>query len=345
MNKKLKRMLRRARPFFTAVATFSVALLIGFVMQNEDVLAGRGGVTETNANLTPAVSAGFVPSFPTVARPAPDLLNITMLSADLRLPAMPEEPVQLVALDPKAFGPAERAAPLLGVPQSLVGRMENCAPSFAATAESGAMLGLSLSVPCQPFSRVVISHAGLSFAVLTDGDGAYAAQIPALQQAAAVSAEIDGQTLEVSVDGLDMAGIERAGLSWSGDLGFEIHARAFGADYGEDGHVWRKAPGLSGAAAGYLVRLGDATLPDPVLTEIYTSGPASVGAADPIALSAELPVTATNCARTVQAQSAQFAQGADLGSQTLEVTVPGCDVAGDYLLLNGLYEDLTFASR
>ena len=82
----------------------------------------------------------------------------------------------------------------------------------------------------------------------------------------------DGAVAQTTVE--DLEDFNRVVVQWRGDMGFQIHAREFGAAYGSEGHVWSGAPrDLTAAitgAGGYMTMNGDTRAADPLLAEVYT---------------------------------------------------------------------------
>jgi hypothetical protein len=62
-------------------------------------------------------------------------------------------------------------------------------------------------------------------------------------------------------------------------------------------------------------------------------------------LSVEAEVAKNNCGLEIEAQTLQTKSGNDITSRSLTVSVPDCDAAGNFLVLNNLFENLKVASN
>ena len=121
----------------------------------------------------------------------------------------------------------------------------------------------------------------------------------------------EGAVAQATVE--ELADFDRVAVQWKGDTGFELHAQEYDADYGSDGHVWSGATrDMSYAVTGeggFITRLGNADVPDGLLVKVQTFS------------------------------------GKDITSRDLTLSVPDCDAAGNFLVLNNLFEDLKVASN
>ena len=101
------------------------------------------------------------------------------------------------------------------------------------------MVNLTLEASCLPRERVTVHHSGMVFSQTTDAAGGLDLTVPALAKDAVFILAFtngDGAMAQTVVEEVD--DYDRMVLQWRGDTGFQIHAREFGAEYGEDGHVW-----------------------------------------------------------------------------------------------------------
>jgi hypothetical protein len=223
-----------------------------------------------------------------------------------------------------------------------------CEIAAAARPVAAAMVNLTLTATCLPEERVTVHHAGMLFNQTTDASGGLEINVPALMQEAVFVIAFsngEGAVAQTTVD--ELIDFDRVALQWKGDTGFELHAREFGANYGDDGHVW------SGAArdityavtgqGGYIARLGDAAVPDGLLAEVYTFPASAAQNEGDVALSVEAEVGRKNCGLEIEAQTLQTFSGKDITSRDLTLSVPDCDAAGNFLVLNNLFEDLKVA--
>ncbi len=224
-----------------------------------------------------------------------------------------------------------------------------CEVTATARPVAAAMVNLSLSAPCLPQERVTVHHAGLLFSQSTDDAGAFDITVPAMATDATFVVAFtngDGAVAQTTVD--ELGDFDRVALQWKGDTGFELHAREFGADYGSEGHVWSGAMrdmtyAVTGQG-GYLSLLGDPDVPDGSLAEVYTFPAETAQSGGDIFLSVETEVGNNNCGLEIEAQTLQTFSGKDITSRNLTLSVPDCDAAGNFLVLNNLFEDLKVAS-
>jgi hypothetical protein len=316
----------------TMAVSVSMALAIGFYMQNVGV------APEKTLTQLPEPDRIELSEITLTVGPAEPVEHVPEMALSDAMPApVSELPVQRIA----AAQPLEDVGlevPLLDVPERA------CDPVMTLAAQPGAMVLVEVDAPCLAEQRVTIHHNGLMFTHLTDDQGQMAVVAPALASSAVFIADFsngDGAVGHVMVP--DMMQYERAVAQWRGDLGLELHAREFGADYGVAGHVWSGAL-QSSAAEAQLVLLGDRDLPESYRADVYTV-PAVAGQAGDIHLSVEAEVTATNCNRDIQAEALQWRPNGQLEVRELSLAVPGCDTVGDFLLLKNLLQDLKIAAR
>lgn len=394
----------RVRQLTVAGATFSVALGIGFVMQNGDALAARfaetpqpvmpmapmeaatpaalvvvpqepregsaawmvrqridAGITDemradvlraaAPAEATPAEAAAPVvlaslPEPVTVPEPAAEIaLPEVMAAATVPDPEPMEPPVMLAAIEADAV-----PLPPLGEGVTEMEVAEPaCGVTLGAVALPAALVDLTLSAPCAPSAQAHIHHQGMVFTVATDATGAAQVTVPALAEAAVFMADLgaDGGAVAV-VTVPDMADYDRAVLQWQGTVGPEIHALEFGAGYGEPGHVWHGAPRAADVAlageGGFLMRLGDGAGLNPQMAEVYTYPSATTRQSGLVAFTVETPVTDATCGREMAAQTIQVSPGAEPFAFDLTLAMPGCDFAGEILILRDMILDLTVAA-
>ncbi|MCA0920321.1 hypothetical protein [Pseudooceanicola nanhaiensis] len=223
-----------------------------------------------------------------------------------------------------------------------------CEVALQAEQRAAAMVHLVLDAPCLPNERVTFHHSGLMFTLATDADGHLEAEAPALTETALYIASFaagDSAVAMVDVDSLIF--YDRAVVQWKGAEGLHLHALEYGAHYGEAGHVWADAPRDLTVAArgegGFLTKLGDPSIAEAQLAEVYTFPTATAAREGDIDLSVEAEVTAANCAQELDAQSLQVHEGAAPVVQDLVLDMPECSAAGDYLLLKNLVNDLKIA--
>ena len=372
----------RTKKYVTAGATFSVALGIGFVMQYGDAVASRWGADRpvagpenhaeelkivpvtasvalptvldtprgaaqadiTLASMIPTPSEIDIPTFqlpdaiPAAAEaPAPDLVPLDDLTPDLPdLVLVDLTDVDSPDADTTEAAPVQQAA--------------SCDITLTALPAEMAMVELVLSSPCRPGEVVSIHHKEMMFTGLTDAAGTYSVTVPALDpEPFFIAAFADGEGA-VAITGVpELALYDRAVLMWQGAQDTQLHALEFGAAYGSDGHVWSGAETDSARAAtgdgGFLTRLGTEVGPNPAMAEVYTFPSGTTTRDGAVRLSVEAEVTATNCGREVTAQTLQVGGAVSGKAIDLSMIMPGCDAAGEFLVLKNMFEDLTLAAK
>lgn len=306
----------RVQRIATIVGTFSVALAIGFVMQNGDAFASRLGVNDNPDDLgaevdgfyRPVTASGMMQSYNNEAMPTTDPLMHNM-----------------------------------SVPANDDGAAAGCEIQFEAVPDVAATVRLHLSAPCQPEALVTVQHQGMKFIEMTDAAGRLVVQVPALATEAYFVATVENQASVVAITGVqDLVYYDRAVLQWSGYAALALQAS------GEDAYAQDADPiakGNPSSEHGFLTRLGADQNTEPLMVEIYTFPSGNNQADGDIALSVHAYVTADNCGQKVYAQSIQLQPSQPPAAQSMSLMMPDCDQIGEYLELKNLFEDLTLASR
>lgn len=316
----------------TAGATLGIALATGFVMQNGDAVASRFG---------DAPEAQPQPQATPVEAPAP--VQSSVLPSLPETPAAPE-PVEIAALEEDTANevtatPAPAAEPEL-----------TCETTLQTEAIAAAIVRLDLMSACHPNERVTIHHEGMMFTADTDSTGAVSVDVPALNQNAifiAAFSNNEGAMGQIDVPSLEF--YDRVVLQWRGENALQLHAREFGADYGDDGHVWSETARDASVAAtgqgGFITTLGAGSDDTALLAEVYSFPTGFMTDDGAVALSVEAEVTTKNCARDIEAQSIQISPKAEPAVVDLVLSVPECDAVGDFLVLKNMVQDLTLAAK
>jgi len=315
------------RILLISAATAACALGIGFFMQptNSEPAVSGSGSDQAGVQL---------PQDPALTQPI-SIEKITLTSAN---PGLPEE---------NETTSAAQLAPVAA-----------CGLTASATTLPGALVALQITAPCRGNERITLHHHGMMVTETLGPEGQLDLVIPALSNLATFivepanlssAAETESGTAVGTVAQVmvpDMAQVDRVVLQWSGNSGFEIHAREFGAQYGENGHVWHGADPVQ-EAAGQMVRLGDANQLVPRLAEIYSfqrDPSAPTAEAGLIEISVEAEITAINCGREIAAQSLRVVAGR-VQTRDLVLNMPDCTATGDFLVLNNLVENLKIAAK
>ncbi|WP_412552971.1 translocase [Shimia sp. MIT1388] len=326
------------RRYALSFVTVSMAICIGFAMQtSEAAVLAHDEVVEG--------------SKPTSAIPLPQDLAAPQMLGTASLPSLPsdhghgdnllQEPVLLAVADdiPVGILPTEESPPRLG-----------CTPVMSAEPAAGALIDVRLTAPCHAGDTVMFMHENLMFHMLLPQEGALKVLIPALAEAAEVRASFaNGDTAQATTVVDSLAFYDRVVISWMGQGGAELHAREFGAAYGEAGHVWRGQPrdvgALAGGEGGFLVSLGNSDLSVAGQAEVYTFPTGISSQVGDVKVSVEAEVTEANCGKALKVQSRALRQGRVDDQHDLELQMPDCSAIGEFLVLKNLVEDLTIAQN
>ena len=229
-------------------------------------------------------------------------------------------------------------------------RVDECAADLTGELRASAMVALTLTAPCLPHSRVTLHHTGMMFTILTDDRGVAKIDVPALSEKSvflAMTEDGNGAALEIDVDTVEL--YDRTVVQSRGISGIGLHALEYGADYDSDGHVWSGAPRASDVASagegGFILRLGDPTLANANIAEVYTFPSVTARSGGDVRINVEIDVTDTNCGRVIEGETIQVSRGAQPKVSELNVTMPECEAVGDILLLKNLVNDLKIASK
>lgn len=331
----------RLKGYVLSASTLACALGIGYVMQY-----GFGAPSPSRSAQAPMEVTEVVMTSSAVTAPrlVPDRNSSVM---------QPERDVQRAAAEPLIL---ETNLPPDWRSRGTDARRDSVAPGFAcaidmqAEAAAAAMVLVSLSAPCHADERVTIHHQGMMFTEVMDGAGRLNLTVPALtENASIVAAFPNGEGAAATADVTSLSFYDRVVVQWKGDAGLQLHAREFTDAYFSEGHVWTGAAGDIAATVqgrgGFLTRLGRDDAPDGLLAEVYTFPTGTAKTEGDVLLSVEAEITGANCDTAVAAQTLELRGGDALRTQDLALEMPGCDAAGDFLVLKNLVDDLTIASR
>lgn len=271
--------------------------------------------------------------------------------ADQEIPAMPAEryaeaalPAQPIVLtvaseQPLSAMPKEETVPILG-----------CDIDVQATPAVAAMVNLAVRASCLPNERVTVAHAGLTFTEILDAEGNLEISVPAMDANAVFDVSFpNGYTSSASVDVSSLQFYDRVAVQWVGETGLQIHALEFGAFYGDEGHVWfgndRDLTAVIGGRGGFLLRLGDGFSEVSHMADVYTFPTVNAAASGDVALTVEAEVNGANCGRVVSATTLQVQPGKAPIKKSLNLEIPSCEASGDFLVLQNLLQNLTFAQN
>jgi hypothetical protein len=225
-----------------------------------------------------------------------------------------------------------------------------CGLTVSAEAQPAAMVALDIISPCQPETRIVIEHSGLTLTATNDALGILTLNVPVFETPAFFTIRMpDGSRETALVAVPDLSQYERVGVQWNGERGLELHALEFGANYGESGHIWQETPGMVDHAiagdGGFVTVLGLEGLEDAMAAQIYTFPRDTVLQDGVVRLTIEAPITNANCGQQTMARTLQTEQDGAVAVIELTFTLPECDAVGDFLVLQNLLRDLRVAAN
>lgn len=355
-----------------AGGTLTCAMGIGVLMQMpmsdaapEDmtpVQAASVVTTPTQSEKTatdeiPAVNAasatGYTPGATGAGADEIDLAtlgDITLTRADPEPPMTAPEPATLPSRPLAAQSANANDMDMPDLPT------EEGAPGFAcdmdmtAVPAAAALVAVELSAPCMANARFTLHHNGMMITGVTDAAGQWQADIPALaRQAMFIVAFSNDEGAVATAEVPDLADFDRYVVQWTGESGLQIHAREYGSQYGQDGHVWYKAAQSADTAAngegGFLLRLGEADLEAAQMAEIYSFPTAGAQRDGEVQISLESEITRANCGRDIEAQALIKTADGAIGARDLKLAIPDCNAVGDFLVLKNLYQDLKIAAN
>lgn len=278
-----------------------------------------------------APASSWLAETPLDAEPEPVLVLET---PEIPLLLTPDEPVeQFAALDlGLSSDPTDTERPdfrpdlsgTLTLAQAEVAEtVAPCAASLQVSPSIDALLDVRVTAPCHADQRLVISHADLAISGYTDTDGSYSVFLPALTQDAQVDVFLSDDTfLQASARVDDLDRFHRVILQWTGHAGLGLHVSRTGGTLMEPLQLSRTNPFDPELEDAFILTLGEARGPEPMLAEIY-SVPADM--VHTVALWLEAEVSKQTCGRDLQAYLLQL--GPDLRSDIAEVTLamPICD--------------------
>lgn len=223
-----------------------------------------------------------------------------------------------------------------------------CLATLVARPMAAAMVDLSLSAPCKAGARVTLHHNGMMITERMDDAGTLSLQLPALSATAVYMAAFDsGLTAMATAEITTLDIYDRVVVQWQGPGEMQIHALEFGAEYGDDGHVWSQAPHTMERAAlgkgGFMTQHGRAMPDQDLRAQVYTFPSETSAQSGDVVLSVEAEVTDQSCGRRMEGQALQIKGGGALSVKDLTIDIPDCDTTGGFLVLKNLLQDLSIA--
>jgi hypothetical protein len=263
--------------------------------------------------------------------------DLVAVSASPDLPAMPD-------MVPALLPPAPSLAARMQANEATQPRRESAAdkgydgfgqacpePAMSLSVKKPAVFAITLTAPCNKDERVVITHAGLSVAYLTDDAGQLSVLLPALDRSGAVAVRFaSGAGLKATrpVPGIDA--LMRVAVSWAGPGAVALSAYEGGAAWGGAGHVHPDAPGSAKGPGGVLTLLGDPASPDPLRAQVYSAAAASAD----VRFDIEAEVSPDSCGRPLDADIFRVDPAGLAVGQDLTIAMPACDAVGDLVVMD-----------
>ncbi|MEM8631864.1 MAG: hypothetical protein AAGF74_11545 [Pseudomonadota bacterium] len=324
--------MRSARMAATIGATVLVAFSAGHIVENGDTTLTSIGAGLAGQGAAIASARSDIPTFP---RPPIETLQATPFPSTRSWASAAKASIDFGVLNSDRLGEDTS---------------KGCLNELTAKSMDDAMLRISVRAPCNVNEPVTIRHASLAFTVRTTKNGRVTVDMPALTETAHVQAVFqDGYAVDTTVDVPDAADFHRVGLTWRGQTGLHIHALEFGAERGESGHIWAGAPGYVGETrigeGGYLTTLGDASLLNANMAEVYTYPVADRAAPGTVRLTVDAEVRNTNCGGIIAAHTVQPDGLGGTVPTDLTLRLPECHAVGEHIQLKNVLRDLKIASN
>lgn len=337
--------MKLSRKISVVAATFLLAAATGQFMEKSVHRDLPRPAPAPAPHLTAAATAKLVPvAAPlTVAAPQSDdrlraaLPRLASLSPTL--PATLRPPVALPAAPATATADPEPSA-----------SAATCHPAAEVTVAPGALLDFRLDAPCHARQRVVIRHGGLVFTGLTDAKGHLEVTIPAMQEAARVTATFgNDQAVSAATSVPELSLYDRVAVQWVGKDAFDVHALEFGADFGSAGDIWSGNPGAGARdatlAQGFMTVLGNDAVLLPMVAQVYTYPTWLSATRGTVKMVVDAAVTPATCGREMRAQTLRTQPDGAPKSTDLTVEMPECGNPGGYVELAGLLPDIKIAGK
>lgn len=334
-------MVKKASSIALAVGAVAVALGSGYFMENS------APTVSSNVKVAP-VQVAELPAVPTPA-PQSDLSQVELTASPL--PEIPADIFQELNMPTPG---AQRAAVIeeeILVPDQVeVQGGFSCSIEMVADATIAAMVNIQLRSACMPGTPVTLHHNGLMVTEMTDDQGELFLTMPALTETAVFIADFgQGNSTIATVQVPSLRFYDRAVVQWQGQASLHLHALEFGAQFGQEGHIWDEQGGslekTIHGESGFLSQMGDPDLPESMRAQVYTFPSGTTSRVGDIALEIEAEVTAETCGREISAQSMQISEAGVPRVQELRLTMPDCDAIGDFLVLKNVLEDLKVAAK
>jgi len=319
------------------------------------------GQAETNTIVLPSLSEGepsdlnlprandtaniVLPKGPSAAPSTPAAPSAASQASANQTLSAPSSPKIVTPLPQVASAVAAETTDDAGVTPAQTANTNACAVRLAGSAGVAATVDLLVDAPCHPNQVATLVHDSLVFTLKTDENGSAALTVPVLTENAVFLASfMDGQGGLTNVEVSSVGFYDRAVLLLSNGTNASLHAREFNEGYETQSHVQASTPRNAEDAAtgegGFLVSLGDATVQDAGLAEVYTFPSQTTKGSGDIRISVEVEITPENCGQNINAQVIQIGPSQQKASRDLMLQVPGCDAVGDRLIIAEAVDDI-----
>lgn len=286
-----------------------------------------------------------------------ELTGITYTSASDAAPAVtiapaPRSAPSLLILsdnrDVRSAPALDRTAAIMNQTDGTQTTAPRCNASLTAKPLAAAMVQLTLDAPCAPDQRVTLHHNGMMITERTDENGQLFLAMPALLENATFMAAFDDGVTAMALAQITSIEIyDRVVVQWQGPGQIQLHALEFGADYGDEGHVWSSAPQDTARGAlgkgGFLTVYGQPMTDLDLRAQVYTFPSGTTSEVGDIDLSIEAAITPETCDRIIEAQTLQMSGGQDLKVTDVTLSMPDCDGTDGFLVLKNLLQDMKIA--
>lgn len=258
------------------------------------------------------------------------MTGMTPVDMDMELPEMAALGDGLASASGAAL-PGDFQPPLTLAQAAPQANDASCATSLTAVAAIDALVDMRLTAPCSPNARIVVSHDDLAFSAFTDESGNFAAYIPALTQTANIEVFMPDQSvLQAQTVVPDAAQHVRVIVQWTGSDTVLLHGYHRGATFGQAGHIHASRPFDPDLDAAFVLSLGEARGPEPMMSQIY-SIPATL--VDQARLELEISLTSSNCGQDATAFVSQKGTGLSGALEELTIAMPECGGNGGMAII------------
>jgi hypothetical protein len=327
----------RTITFKTVLATVSVALGIGFLVQ----------IGETPTDGIPEPLRVTVPRAVTVVTNA-QANSVFGVPPNSHTLVDHISNVQHVALVREMN--TEESAPMMGVISAVPAIDDTCKVGLSTIALAAAMAHLAITAPCHKNADFVISHEGLQFSGRTDAAGHAEVVTPIISRDAWLAVLFDNvEFARTAIYTPDVSEYDRTILQWRGAVQLQLHVLEAGANIGEAGHIWTGSSHTAELATlgqhGFVTSHGTRTAAISYQAQIY-SYPAHFDRGDiSVTMPVGLMVTSQNCGRLIDVQLIQVVSGRVWVPIDVSIQVPTCDSVGEFTMLPDAIAPYTALTR